>query len=65
MTMIKRITSQEAADILGVDDSHVRRLCIQGKLKAKNVGGRVWLISEKSVLEYKAGNSYRPRNKED
>lgn len=37
------LTVREAADIIGVDESQVRRYCLDSKLPAKKVG-QVWLI---------------------
>lgn len=46
------ITTFEAGQLLKVSDRHVRRLCIAGKLKAKQFGSAkvVWLVDRKSVL---------------
>ncbi len=41
-------TVREAATMLGYDESHVRRLCIAGKLKGRKMGW-MWVISEKSI----------------
>lgn len=54
---MKWYTTQEAAEKLGLSDSHVRRL-ISGtglnkpKLRAKRVGGKVWMISEQVINTY-------------
>ena len=46
------LTTAEAGQLLQVSDRHVRRLCIAGKLKAKQFGSAkvVWLVDRKSVL---------------
>jgi excisionase family DNA binding protein len=46
------LTTFEAGQLLQVSDRHVRRLCIAGKLKAKQFGTAkvVWLVDRKSVL---------------
>jgi excisionase family DNA binding protein len=46
------LTTFEAGQLLQVSDRHVRRLCIAGKLKAKQFGSAkvVWLVDRKSVM---------------
>ena len=50
------MTAEEAARYLNRSNSLVCRLCKSGRLDgAKKVGQKVWLIPEKSVMEYKPG----------
>jgi excisionase family DNA binding protein len=44
-------TVRETAAMLGYDESHVRRLCIEGKLKGKKLGW-MWVISEEAIKRY-------------
>jgi excisionase family DNA binding protein len=46
------LTSSEVAKLLGFTEGHVRRLIIQGKLKAEKVGGS-WLIKPKDAQKIK------------
>jgi len=46
------VTVQEAAEMLGHDDSHVRRLLIDGKLKGEKFGGKVWMIKRRVVEKF-------------
>ena len=47
------LTTREAAKRLGfANDACVRLLILQGKLKAKRVGARVLLISEREVAKF-------------
>lgn len=47
------ITAKQAADELGLDPSHIRRLCERGTLAAIKPG-RDWLVLRQAVLDYKA-----------
>ena len=47
------ITPNQAAVILGVDDSTIRRLIHLEKLQGKKIGGR-YLLRTKRVLAFKA-----------
>ena len=50
--MTDYLTTQQAADILGVDSSAVRRLCIDGVLTAKKFG-HMWRIRhDDTFIEY-------------
>ena len=44
----KYLTSKEVAKILGYVPAHIRRLIIQGKIKAEKIG-HTWLISSKAI----------------
>jgi len=46
-------TAQQLAKAAGVDDSYVRRLCIDGKLDASKLGNR-WVISDKVARDWLA-----------
>lgn len=57
---MKWFTVREAAKKIGVTEAHVRRL-ISGnangksgkpKLKAKRVGGKIWMVSEQVIETY-------------
>ncbi|MDD5094336.1 MAG: helix-turn-helix domain-containing protein [Dehalococcoidia bacterium] len=56
-------TTKEAAAKMGVDESHIRRLLIEGKLKGQKFG-RDWMVLE---LDYKrkrkAGGGRKPKQK--
>lgn len=45
----KYLSSAEAARLLGFTPDHVRRLIIQGKIKAEKVGHN-WLVKPKDIL---------------
>lgn len=47
------MTTKQAADELGVDPSHVRRLC-EGDILAAAKFGRDWMVDRQAVLNYKA-----------
>ncbi|MDD5095015.1 MAG: helix-turn-helix domain-containing protein [Dehalococcoidia bacterium] len=57
-------TTKEAATHLGIDESHVRRLLINGELKGKKFG-RDWMVTE---LDYKRkrkpGGGRKPKRKQ-
>ena len=46
------VTSDEAATIIGVDGSQVRRYCISGSLPAVKVGQQ-WLIKQEDAKKFK------------
>ena len=58
--MTDYLTTQQAADILGVDSSAVRRLCIDGVLTAEKFG-HVWRIANDDTFAEYAAN---PRRKQ-
>ncbi len=45
------MTTQEVASRLGVDDSYIRRLCINGRIEATKIG-RDWVITEDALAEF-------------
>jgi hypothetical protein len=48
------LTLKDAAEIIGVTPSHMRRLCRKGKVKnARKIGKRAWLIPEKEAERIK------------
>lgn len=47
------LTTSQAAAILNVTDSQVRRLIGLGKLKATRLGPRVWMIDEADLEAYR------------
>ena len=47
------ITTQEAAEIIGVTRNHIRYLIQQSKLEAKKFG-RAWMVSRESAEKYAA-----------
>lgn len=46
------MTAKEAMDALGIGKNLVYRLLNNGEIKAVRVGGKVWRISRKSLVEY-------------
>lgn len=46
------ITTTEAAEIIGIDSSMVRRYCRLGSLSAQQVG-RDWLIERKAAQDFR------------
>jgi excisionase family DNA binding protein len=44
---------QEAARIIGIDESLVRRYCKQGRISARPIG-RQWALDRNSVLRFAA-----------
>lgn len=56
------LSTQQAAEKLGIDDSRVRRLILDGRLPAQRVG-RAYLILEKDlklVADRKTGRPPKP-----
>jgi excisionase family DNA binding protein len=53
-----QLTTAEAASILNVDVSQVRRLCIRGKLNATRKG-RDWMIDKDDVFDAYANSATR------
>jgi excisionase family DNA binding protein len=45
------LTTQEAADMLGVSARRIRQAIAEGQLKAAKVGPQ-WIISEKAVKDF-------------
>jgi excisionase family DNA binding protein len=62
-------TADEAADILGIDASLVRRYCRDGDLKGQQLVGRIWLIPVEEIdrfskVQRPVGNpEFRKKNK--
>jgi len=58
------VTTQEAANILGFHPDYVRRLILQGKIKAEKLG-QSWLIREKDLAKVTRQRFPRHKEKED
>jgi excisionase family DNA binding protein len=57
------ITTEEAAKLVDYAPAYIRRLAISGRIEAQKVG-RDWLISQDSLLAYKANvQPGRPKGK--
>jgi excisionase family DNA binding protein len=56
---MKMITTDEAARIIGVSDSMVRRYCRQGVLPASELSG-VWVIRESDAKKFRRPPMGRP-----
>jgi len=52
--MMAEITAAEAAAIIGVDASQVRRLLESGVLRGRLVNPRMWMVERRSVVSYAA-----------
>lgn len=48
------MTVNEAAEILGISPQRVRLLCRSNRIPNSRQSGRIWLIDEKSLLNYKS-----------
>jgi excisionase family DNA binding protein len=46
------LTVAEAAEQSGYSEGHIRRLIRWGKIKARQIGARVYLIDAESLLKY-------------
>ena len=46
------ITTKVAAELLGVSQDYIRRLCLDGKIKAEKIG-HDWLLYERSLADIK------------
>ena len=57
-----QLTTAEAADILGVDASQVRRLCIRGKLNATK-HRRDWQIAKDDIFDAYAASPTRTQGR--
>jgi excisionase family DNA binding protein len=49
------ITTQEAAEIIGVSIKQVSHLLLNGRIKGKKFG-RFWMVDKQSAEEYAASN---------
>ena len=52
--MEDEITVTVAARISGYSQQHCRLLAREGKIRARKLGPRIWLLSAESLLEHKA-----------
>lgn len=59
----RHLTIKETADLMGVSEPYVRRLCKVGRLEAVRLGDRVLMVSAKSVKSFKRRPRGRPRKK--
>ena len=61
----KYVTAQQAANMLGVDDSNIRHLLLGGRIKGKKLG-HVWIVYVPSIEKYNETKSTkgRPRSRE-
>ena len=50
------ITVAEAVRLTGYSLAHVRWLAAQGKIRARKLGARMWLLDRVSLLAYRAAN---------
>ncbi|NQT93603.1 MAG: helix-turn-helix domain-containing protein [Lentisphaerae bacterium] len=57
------LTTAEAAQRLGLAQSYIYYLISQGRLDAARLGGRMLLVDEKSVEDFKPRPRGRPRKK--
>jgi excisionase family DNA binding protein len=51
--MSEQITVAEAADRTGYSEGHVRALCREGRIEARRIGKRVFLIEWESLRAYR------------
>jgi len=49
----KLFTVSEAANILGVTETYIRRLIHEGRMSATRIGRRVWLVPESEVEKFR------------
>lgn len=61
--MSKKLTTKEAANILGISDARVRQLVLSGKLPAQKFG-RDLQIDEKDLEKVKERKAGRPKKRE-
>lgn len=54
-------TIAEAAEILGVTTSGIRRMIMTGRLKAERIGNRILVIRRDDLVGMKRSNAGRPR----
>ena len=50
------LTAYEAADVLGYEVQHVRRLLREGKIEGQKIG-RDWLIYRTAIMRYVANRN--------
>ena len=58
--MKNKISVKDAAKIIGITESGVRRAILRGSLKAEKIG-RDWLISMGDAMDYQKSLAGRPR----
>jgi excisionase family DNA binding protein len=59
---IEWITTQEAAEIMGIHEESVRRLCRKGEIKARKFGIS-WMVGKKAAETYERDYGGRPKEK--
>lgn len=57
------ITVKKAADKLGVNDSRVRQLLLEGRIKGARKAGRDWLLPDNPVIKPPSNPRGRPAKK--
>ena len=57
-------TTGQAAQQIGYDPEHIRRLARNGKIKSRK-WGRDWMIDVSSLLEYRKNEGRRPKMKKE
>lgn len=60
----KIITTTKAAQILGVAQSYIRQMILEGKIKAEKVGTD-WMMTEKSLKNFKRQRKKSVRENKD
>ncbi len=60
--VMRLLTAQEAAEVLGVNDSRIRQLILAGQLPATKQGGH-WILSEVDVYSYKINRGVKKHGK--
>ncbi len=56
------LPTSEAASIMGISDSHVRRLIGDGALVARRFGGKMWMVRRAEVEAFTRSNAGKPRH---
>jgi excisionase family DNA binding protein len=60
----KYLSTSEAAKLLGFVPAHVRRLILEGDIKAEKVG-QTWMILPKAIMHIKRLRNNKSRNEHD
>jgi excisionase family DNA binding protein len=61
MSPVGYITTQQAAEILGVSERTIQRYAEQGVLRAERIGLRTWLVREADLRRLKRPKVGRPK----
>lgn len=61
---ISLLTVTEAAQLIGCTEGYVRRLLIEGKLKGRKFGQKVWMVERDAADEFRDAlpSTGRPRS---